>query len=185
MKKALILIAALGSSLHGEVTRDGVPFRDAATNESLTRKYREVSLENPMKRFPEATGEDASVVNRVGTLLENSEVITFNGQTTLVPKNAILQIPEKYADRINSGKTGVKIVGWLDFFSVNRGWISTVEVTFGQAKGDDPISPALMETLTKNGNVVIAVLKSGPISVLPPKAEKPAETPTQTAQVKP
>lgn len=166
------ILFLLVTQLHGQAEPKKLPFRDAATNESLTDKFREVSKKGPAKKFKEATGEDASVKNRVGNLLENSEFITFNDNTTLVPKNALVLIPEKYKDRINNHKPGSKILSWVDFFKLNRGWISTVEVTLAQAKGETPISPELLETLSKSGNLVVAVLKNGPISVRPLKGEE-------------
>lgn len=176
MKHQLFILALLASQLHGQAEPKKPAFRDAATNESLAEKYRETATNGPTKKFKEATGEDASVKNKPGNLLDNSEFITFNGNTTLVPKNAIVQIPAKYKDRINNHKPGSKILSWIDFYTLNRGWISTVEVTLAQAKGQTPISPELMDTLNKKGNLVVAVLKSGPISVRPPKAETEAST---------
>ncbi|MEP2777138.1 MAG: hypothetical protein ABJQ29_14805 [Luteolibacter sp.] len=160
-------------------------FRDAATHEQLIKQRKQVLLNDPMKALPEATGEDASVVNKVGNLLENSDVLSFNGQTTLVPKNALVLIPEKFESRINRHEPGAAIVSWLDFYKANRGWISTVEVTFEQARGDAPVSPEILETLGKSGNLIVAVLKAGPISVVPPKTESLIDTASQTASQTP
>ncbi len=180
MKHQLFILTLLASQLLGQAETKKPAFRDAATNESLTEKYKEASTKGPMKNFQEATGEDASVKNKVGNLLDRSDLITFNGNTTLVPKNALVQIPEKYKDRINNHKPGSKILSWIDFYTLNRGWISTVEVTLAQAKGQTPVSSDLMETLTKKGNLVVGVLKNGPISVNPPKVEAEAETKART-----
>jgi hypothetical protein len=185
MKHQLFILALLVSQLHGQAEPKKPAFRDAATHESLTEKYREVSTKGPTRKFKEATGEDASVKNKVGNLLENSEFITFNGKTTLVPKHALIQIPEKYKSRINNHKPGSKIVSWADFYTLNRGWISTVEVTLAQARADKPISPELLDTLSKKGNLVVAVLKNGPISVLPPQVEAEAKTEAGTNEPKP
>ncbi len=157
--------------LIGQEEKPKVAFRDAATNESLSKKYQQATKEGPTKKFVKATGEDASVKNKVGNILDSSEFITYNGFTTLVPKNALLQIPKSYADRINNHKQGSKVISWTDFYTRNRGWINTVEVTLAQAKGQTPISPELLETLKKNNNLVVAVLQNGPISVRPPKVE--------------
>lgn len=184
MKPTLLLLTALALPLPAQDARP-VAFRDAATNESLTDKYRQASLANPMKALPQTEGEDPTVVHRTGTLLENSEIVTFNGQTTLVPKNALVLVPEKLSGRINNHQPGAEIVSWLDFYSKNRGWISTVEVTFAQARGDEPVSPETLEALGKTGNLIVAVLKGGPISVMPPKtenSEKPIETASDAPQ---
>lgn len=184
MKTQLFILAILASQLHGQAEPKKPAFRDAATSESLTEKYRQTTTNGPTKKFKEATGEDASVKQKVGNLLDNSEFITYNGNTTLVPKNAIVQIPAKYKDRINNHKPGSKILSWADFYTLNRGWISTVEVTLAQAKGETPVSPELMETLNKKGNLVVAVLKNGPISVRPPKAETEVKPEAETKEPK-
>lgn len=113
----------------------------------------------------------AQVKNNVINLQEKFDFITFNGQTTLVPKTALLQIPEKYKTRVNNHKPGSKILSWKDFYSLNGEWISSVEVTLAQAKAETPISPEVLETLSKNQNLVVAVYKDEPISVRHPKAE--------------
>lgn len=186
MKRHIFILALLVSQLHGQADPKKPVFRDAATNETLTKTYKEVSAKGPMRKFKEATGEDASVKNKVGNLLDNSEFITFNGSTTLVPKNALLQIPEKYKTRINNHKPGSKVLSWLDFYTMNRAWISTVEVDLSQAKAEKPISPELLDTLSKKGHLVVAVLRNGgPISVRPPKVEAEVKTEAETNASKP
>jgi hypothetical protein len=175
-----LILACAPVAIHTQQAKPA--FRDAATNEQLTEKYRKVSLENPMKHLPPAQGADPSVENRVGNLLENSDILSFNGLTTLVPKSALVLVPEKFKATVNNHQAGSKIVSWLDFYSVNRGWISTVEVTFAQARGEEPVSPETLATLGESGNMIVAVLKGGPISVLPPKKEAPAEPASQDKQ---
>lgn len=176
-----ILTGILAGVLQGQQAK--VAFRDAATNDSLSARYRQASLADPMKAMPQTQGEDPSVVNRVGNLLDESDLITFNGQTTLVPKKALVLVPQKISARINNHQSGSAVVTWVDFFSQNRGWISTVEVTFAQAKGDEPVSPEILEALAKSGNLVVAVFKNSPISVMPLKAVTPEKT-IQTASQK-
>lgn len=179
MKPTLLLLIALALPLLAQGSGK-VAFRDAATNETLQARYRQASLSDPMKALPQTQGEDPSVVNRVGNLLAESDLITFNGQTTLVPKKALVLVPQKISARINNHQSGSAVVTWVDFFSQNRGWISTVEVTFAQARGDEPVSPEILEALAKSGNLVVAVFKNSPISVMPLKAVNP-ETIIQTA----
>ena len=170
----LFILACLPAAICAQTAKPA--FRDAATHEQLSQKFRVVSLQNPMKHLPEATGEDPSVASRVGNLLENSDILTFNGLTTLVPKNALVLVPEKFKGVVNSETNGTRIVSWLDFYAQNRGWISTVEVTFAQARGDEPVNPETLAALGKSGNMIVAVLKSGPISVMPPKPATATET---------
>lgn len=186
MKTALLIVSILAPQLHGEAGRgDGVTFRDAPTNESLAKEYRETPREDPMKKLQPTKGEDPPVVNSGSNLLDTSDLITFNGQTTLVPKNAIIKIPDKFAGRINNHQQGAKIADWLQFLTANRGWITAVEVTLAQAKGEVPVSPELMDPASKNANLLVAVIRGGPVSVLPPKIEEKPATTTKTPLIKP
>ncbi len=183
MKCPVILLLLLVHPLLGEPPKPA--FRDAATNETLSAKFRETSKTNPMAKFTPITGEDPTVKNKVVGLMETSDLITFNGLTTLVPKNSIIQIPEKYKNRINNHKQGSKLVSWSEFFSQNRGWISTIEVNFSQAKGEEPVSEKHLETLNKSGNMIVAVLQNGPISVLPLKTDAAPVEKTKPEGTKP
>lgn len=183
VKPILLVLSMLAPLSNGQAVRkDGLPFRDVASSSPGTSGSGGSSFKDPMLKFEQTEGDDPSVANNVGNLLENSELITFNGETTLVPKNAIIKTPEKFTDRINNHKEGAKIVGWLDFLASNGGWITTIEVTLAQAKGEDPVSPDLMETVSKNGNLLVAVLKGGPISILPPKVTGSAAPTENTPQ---
>lgn len=160
--------------------RNGVVFRDVITDEELVERNRKAALEKQNRKFIPAEGEDATKVNKVKSLLERSDVISFNGYTTLVPKRSIIHIPDGYQQRINNHKKGSKLVGWLEFLRLNRGWVSTVELTFAQAKGEEEIPPNLKESFQTGGNLVVAVFQAGPITVAPPKSEasEPSETET-------
>lgn len=182
MKRHLLtlLLVSIPVVAHGQQAKP--EFRDAATHEQLVAKRRAMANMNPVANLPDDVGEDPTVVNKIGNLLENSDVITFNGLTTLVPKNAIVMIPEKYSGVLNNPATGTKVVSWLEFYSVNRSWISTVEITFTQARGDAPVAPETLEHLGKSGNMIVAVLQNGPISMMPPKPDAIAQTANQTLQ---
>lgn len=151
--------------------------RDAATNEELTEKYRKAVASNPLQKAEKTPieGPDPTKVNQPQSLLASSDFLTFRGITTLIPKGAVLSVPKNYQDRMRR-IPGTQIVPWLEFYGLNRGWIKTVEVSLAQAQGKDPFDETLLEGIQKSSLVVIATLKGGPISVLPPKEpEEPAE----------
>ena len=75
--------------------------------------------------------------------------------------------PKQYEDRINNHVPGNKVVGWLEFYTLNRGWITTVEVSRVQAEGKEPLAEDITENLSKSRNLVIATYSTGPISILP------------------
>jgi hypothetical protein len=159
--------------------------RDAATHEQLALALRKADQMDPMKNLPAAKGEDPSVANRPKDLLSQSDIISFRGLATLVPKRAILQIPKSCEERIKL-EPGAKIVSWADFYAANRGWISTVEVSRVQAEGNKPLAEDSQKLLSTSRNLVVATYQGGPISVLPLKVpeENSKDAPAQTANAK-
>jgi hypothetical protein len=160
----LSIVLALAASSHAAP----LVMRDAATHEQLALALRKADQADPMKNMPAAKGVDPSVVNRPKDLLSESDIISFGGIATLVPKRAILQIPQSCANHIKM-EPGSRIVGWADFYAANRGWITTVEVSRVQAEGNKPIADETQKFLSTCRNLVVATYQGGPISVLPLK----------------
>ena len=65
---------------------------------------------------------------------------------------------------------GSKLVTWADFYAVNRGWITTVEVCRVQAEGNSPLAEETQKQIGKSANLIVATYQAGPISVLPLKS---------------
>lgn len=147
--------------------------RDAATHDQIALTMRKADQADPMKKLPVSKGKDPSVENRPKDLISQSDIISYQGVATLVPKSAILRIPKNYRDRI-AMQPGAHIVGWADFYAANRGWITTVEVSRTQAEGNLALPDEAHKQITKSGNLVVATFLGGPISVLPLK--KPGNT---------
>lgn len=143
-------------------------FSNSISSEQLDQAYRKSSQVDPMKKLVIIPGEDPTKSNQPVNLLDQSDIICFGGVATLVPKRAILTIPVKYKDTLKL-KPGSKIVGWSDFYAVNRGWITTVEVSRVQAEGNKPLAKEISDRVGKSMNLVVATFKGGPISVLPLK----------------
>ncbi len=163
-------MAILASGLQAET----VVMRDAATHEQLSLSLRAANQQDPMKGMKPSKGPDPSV-NRPKSILAESDVVSFGGHSTLVPKRAILQIPKTYADRLRFQPRS-KLVGWSDFFALNRGWITTIEVSRLQAEGNAPIAAETQKQMTQSGNLIVATYLGGPISVLPLKTPETANT---------
>ena len=156
--------------------------RDAATHDQLVMKLRQAEQNDPMKHLSAAKGANPAAVYQPKDILSESDIISFQGVATLVPKRAILRIPKNYQDRI-AMQPGVQIVSWADFFAANRGWITTVEVSRTQAEGNLALPDETHKQITKSGNLVVATYMGGPISVLPlkePKAKDPKGSTTTT-----
>ena len=170
MKKIpTILIATLIMSpwLPAQQAEKPPVFRDAATSQSLTPILREALANDPMSKLEKSEGKDPAQQNQPQNLIESSDLISFQGLTTLVPKRAIMQLPEKFKDRVNNHTPGNKVVGWLEFYAANRGWITAVEINRSQAGGNEALSEGLSLQLSKSQNMVVTVLDSGPISSMP------------------
>jgi hypothetical protein len=163
-------MAILASGLQAET----VVMRDAATHEQLSLSLRAANQQDPMKSMKPSKGPDPSV-NLPKSMLAESDIVSFGGYSTLVPKRAILQIPKTYADRLRFQPKS-KLVGWSDFFALNRGWITTIEVSRLQAEGNAPIAAETQKQMTKSGNLIVATFLGGPISVLPLKTPETANT---------
>ncbi len=172
----LLLSATAALATGGEQPELRKQFRDAATHEQLAHALRKAEQRDPMKKREAVAGEDPSKVNRPVNLLEQSDIISFRGLATLVPKQAILAVPPRYKQLL-AAQPGDRFVGWADFYARNRGWITTVEVSRIQAEGNQEIPQETREQIGKSTNLVVATYQSGPISVLPlKKAEPPVET---------
>lgn len=143
--------------------------RDAATHEQLSQGLQQARLTDPMRTLKATTGGDPSLKAVPEDLIRHSDILCFNGLATLVPKRAILTTPGKLKDRL-SMQANVKLVGWSEFFAVNRAWITTEEVTYAQAAGTEPMPEATNARIGKSINLVMATYLGGPISVAVPAA---------------
>lgn len=163
---------------------EGPVMRDAATEEQLVLMQRNARQLEPMKNLPVTKDVDPATLHRPQDLLSQSDILCFGGIATLVPKRAILLIPEAYVERLKISP-GVQIVGWADFFAANRGWITTVEISRVQAEGKEPIPEDTRKMLTKCRNLVVATYQGGPISLLAPTAPPSATAPLATKPAEP
>lgn len=155
--------------------------RDAATHDQLSQSLRMVQQKDPIRDLGPAIGkkeEDPSKPLASRDLIKDSTILCYRGYLTLVPKRAVLHLPEALKDRFEA-KDKVKVVSWNGFFQVNRGWIRAVEVTREQAMGQAPMSEEVVKSFQEGNSAVIATFKGGPISVLPyvaPETPKEGET---------
>lgn len=154
-----------------------VKMRDSATHDQLSQSLRMVQQRDPIQDLGPAIGktdEDPSKPLASRDLIKDSAILCYRGYLTLVPKRAVLHLPEELKERFEA-KDKVKVVSWNGFFQVNRGWIRAVEVTREQAMGQAPMSEEVVKSFQEESSAVIATFKGGPISVLPYVAPEPAE----------
>lgn len=136
-----------------------------------------------MRNLQPAVGGDPSIVNQPKDLVADSDILCFGGNATLVPKRAILNIPKNLAERLKF-QPGSQVLSWADFFALNRGWITTVEVSRVQAEGNQAIEEEISARIAKSSNLIVATYMAGPISVLPLKEPEEAKVPAETENLK-
>jgi len=153
--------------------------QDSATDAQLKELAKRTEVDDFMTQFTpsEDTQPDPSKAQAERNIVSESDILCFNGFATLVPKSAVIHVPETLKGRMEL-LPGAKIVTWLDFIQQNRGWITSLEVTLSEATGETPFSEERSQWIADNGKIIVATLQGGPISVLPPK--EPEET-TETA----
>ena len=143
--------------------------RDATSEKQELRSLRKAERVDPIKSLPVARNEEPLGGNRPKDLLSQSDILCFGGMATLVPKQAILQIPESYSERLKI-ESGVKIADWADFLAANRSWITTVEISPMQAEGKEPLAEDTRTMLTECHNLVVTTYQGGPISIRDPRS---------------
>lgn len=102
--------------------------------------------------------------SQAASFLKSSTLLAFNGNWTLVPKHAVIHIPESLQSRIVTQPSG-KLLSWREFLTLNRGWIHLQNVTLSDARGETAVSPAALKASRATGRVVVAVCEGGPISM--------------------
>lgn len=107
-------------------------------------------------------------------LMENSEFIAFDGIYTLLPKGAILHVPEKLRQHVVEKPEG-KLMLWSEFAGRYRGLVNHFNVTLEQAAGQAAVPQELFESARESGLIVVAMMNGNPVSVNP-KAMAPVAT---------
>lgn len=150
--------------------------RDVTTHEALSQQLRAQQQADPILTLKPAEGDDPTKTNPTPDLIASSQFLCYNGLATLVPKGAVLCVPEKLKTRM-SFTQGARIVTWAEFYSVNQAWISTVAISLDQATGKLPLSDEMIKKVENDTHVIISTCQNGPISVVPFKPANEAQTP--------
>jgi len=104
--------------------------------------------------------------------------IVYNGDTTIIPKGAMLYLPEAHQQKINTSLKKSKALSWHDFYMKNKNFIHIVSLTKEQAFGTKTspryaIPYEKFEDLKKLGRIIVCTYKDSPIPVkILPKPEK-------------
>ena len=104
---------------------------------------------------------------RVYNIVEMSDFIAFDEFSTLVPKGAILSVPDSFRPNMITDVSGTLIL-WNEFLNRNRARISPFEITIEQAAGVAEIDPKLLRSAIATGSIIVAVIRGNPTSVSRP-----------------
>ena len=121
--------------------------------------------DNPM-RLLQSPPKGAAKVHRPEdqSIIKQSVILQDGTHWTLVPKGAVIYLPEAMKSRVD-GKPDGTLLAWTDFLARNQAWITTHDISFDQATGNKPLQAAQVAFWPKQNKVVIAVHQRGPISV--------------------
>ena len=155
------------------------------TKESIEKKRKEYEDKQKMKDARrQSTNRSTVPAAPVPTKLvrakpqgyyDTATIIAVPGAHTVVPRGAVLFVPPDKIGMIVKKPLG-KLVRWPEFLIQNSQWITTREVTFQTAKGEDPIKEEERKIFAKGTKLVVAVFKKSPITVLEPPPEETEDT---------
>jgi hypothetical protein len=136
--------------------------------EELSNRLRHARQNDPIRKLvpPGNPGSDPSRGTHGRDLIAESTVLNHGGLMTLVPKRAVLHLPEALKSRVGT-RDGAELQPWAKFFEVNRSWLHAEPVTRERALGKTPFSAEETKALRSSGKIIIATYEGGPISVLP------------------
>jgi hypothetical protein len=180
---ALVLSASSAPSIGTADEAEKIVITDAVTNDQLAAAHRRANSRDPLRELGKPVGkvdEDPAKAILRQDLIKDSTILCYRGFLTLVPKQAVLHVPEALAGRIGA-QPGAQVKTWPEFYRMNRGWLREMEVSPEQSRGQSPISEETREAFTSGNAIVIATFKSGPISVMPLAETAPADPATGEA----
>ncbi len=98
-------------------------------------------------------------------------ILVSGGEHTVIPVGAVLNIPTNLTSMVVKKPQG-KLLIWPAFVKKYARFVTTQEVSWQTAKGEDPISEKDKKAFSIGSKVVVAVFNKNPISVMEPKVEE-------------
>jgi len=138
------------------------PMSDRISPEQL--EARRAASDSPVARL----GHDATASAEPSrpteqSLLAGSTILHDGTHWTLVPRGAVLHLPDQHQDKVEERPLG-KLLPWREFLTRNRAWVRAEELSLRQAEGIEPLDPRRVAYWTKQDKVIVAVHLGGPIS---------------------
>jgi len=140
-----------------------------ATTPVLTRATPDAST-NPQQENSVALLQQPALADANGSTpanpsdLEQSRILHDGINWTIVPQGSVIYLPETLKSKVDSKPVG-NLLPFDEFLVLNRSWITTNEVTFDQAVGNEPLLTREVSFWSKQDKMVVAVHRLGPISV--------------------
>jgi hypothetical protein len=159
--KTVIFLYALAS--HGFANEPILIRVTAETLANLQKRDPMIRLEKP------AENEVTTPRPQNQSIIKESTILHDGRNWTLVPTGAVVFLPESLKPRVNTRPVGT-LLPWTAFLTINRAWITTTEVNFDQAAGNEALPEERAEFWAKQDKIVVAVHQAGPISVRVAKA---------------
>jgi hypothetical protein len=155
MKTALILCALMSAAFAGS------PVLVPITPEAVAK----LQKSSPMTSLKQPTKSDAPVTRPTEqSIIKQSSILHDGTNWTLVPRGAVIFTPSALKARVDVKPVGT-LLSWPDFLVKNRAWITTTDISFDQAAGNEPMPAERAAFWAKQDKLVVAVHQSGPISV--------------------
>ena len=155
MKITLFLCVLAGHALAAQ------PVLVRVTAETLA----DLQKRDPMIRLVKPAAGEVKVARPVNQSIIKQSTILHDGRNwTLVPKDAVVFLPQSQNARVNAKPLGT-LLPWSEFLTKNHAWISTHEVSFEQAAGTEELPAEKAVHWAKQDKIVVAVHQRGPISV--------------------
>lgn len=160
------LVSVLGQESKGGAGK----MRDRITDEQLKEARKEVPSTLDKVKAKPIDPPPAGVKRDVYQI---SDILVDGGFHTVVPRGAVLSVPESLADRLASSPAG-KFQFWPDFYARNKNWIKLQEVDVEVARGKMPLPESVIKMMSTEPKLVLAVFKGNPITVLEAAAPEAA-----------
>ncbi len=128
------------------------PARDSITDDELAA----IKAEHEVKYDRRFTPTKETALPPRKDLYASSLIVSDGVNHTLLPKQAVIFLPERHRQRIVEEPVG-KLVLWPDFQKLNHSWIRPLEVSLDVAKGDKAINEAIRRQFESGFQVVVSV----------------------------
>jgi len=97
-------------------------------------------------------------------LADHSEFIAFDGNVTLLPKGAIIHVPDRFKANVVAKMEG-NLMLWNEFVARYPGLVSRMDVSIEEASGTTPLKPERLQAERVKNLIIVGVLNRNPITV--------------------